>query len=670
MKSRAALLATGAVVFVNGLFACEDEPSGFLSCGAEICGPREECVGVDLGVTCACRPGYLGEACDVCAPGYRRTLDAECELIPIDCDDDPEVCGDHGECVEGEDDDRCSCDDRSTGRFCDRCADDYQDNDLDGNCEPTCQEADLDCGVQRRCSDVSGIPQCVCRTGFAGDTCELCAVGYRHNGATCVATCETAELSCSSSEVCDDGASPPRCVCREGYTGASCRTCAEGYRRDPFTDVCLPSCEIADLDCGDRGECSDAAGFASCRCDLGYAGVACDRCADGYTLAMDGTCRFVPPATYTLLADAAVFGTAELVALDPGIGDVISVGEQRFVGLASGRTAGTVFTLRGATILSLDLLTGEESVVGSDLVVAPTLALDTTRDRLYAIRSSGTAELLVIDPEGGVATDVGETGLRAVRDLAYDAANDRLLVLSEGLAAVDPETAAVTALPDPPPATRGIAFDIDGTLYALAATDLTPNAARIDVCRRSAAGLGIPGYASAIGSVIEPAPSDDSVVVGSSVASRAEVVAYYGRGVTEAERSVTIASENEQAVLCLEIRESTALTIPATAIFRALVVYTAASPISVDLEPDFTAPNAPAIHLGAVNASYSAPVSIWIEEYGNADWRDLELPIDPRFYAPGPGVLHVLDATFASTSATALPSSVRPLGSLTAWRPL
>jgi hypothetical protein len=649
--------------------ACEKEVSGFLSCGQDVCGPRQECVSTEAGAACACKEGYVGDACDLCDYGYRRTLERECELIVIDCVDNPEVCGDYGQCTSSDDGDFCSCEAPYQGRLCEICVDGYQDNDLNGSCEPRCSTAGLTCQEPTRCSDASGTPECVCPTGYVGEQCQQCALGYRDEGGDCVLTCEAADLDCGPREVCDDSDSTPRCVCMEGYAGATCANCAPDYHLDPATGACFPSCDLAEFDCGVHGECGEALGFAACQCDLGYAGELCDRCATGYEISADDTCTFAAPATHTLLADVALFGQSQLALLDPVSGDVLPVGEQAYGGLTDGPAPGTSFAFAGEVVSLLDLPTGETTEVVSNVSAQPALAFDAPRQLLYAIGGSASQPLLWIDPGAGSVAPQGDTSLNGVLDLAYDVVNDQILVLGQGLWSVNPTTAEVTPLPDPPPATRGIAFAADGTLYALSATDLAPDEARLDACRRSAAGLGLLGYGEAPGTVVEPIADDATLALDSLGASDVEVIAYLGRGTSAEQRTVTITTDNADAVLCLDIREPTTVVVPSASSFRALVAYTVASDVDIDVNLDFAPGAPPSIHLGAIQPSFFYPTNPAVREYTPLEWQELRLPIDPRFDAPGPGVLHVLDAAFVSTSMMPLMGDARPMGTLTAWTP-
>jgi hypothetical protein len=172
--------------------------------------------------------------------------------------------------------------------------------------------------------------------------------------------------------------------------------------------------------------------------------------------------------------------------------------------------------------------------------------------------------------------------------------------------------------------------------------------------------------------VLEPAADDASLALDSLQASDVEVVAYLGRGLNteQAEqRTVTVTSDNPDAVLCLEIREPTTIVVQEASRFRALVAYTVQSEVEVDVDVDFVV-EAPSIHLGSLAETFTYANVGAIRQYTPEEWKELRLPIDPRFHAPGPGVLHVLDATFASTSTVTLAAGVRPFGTLTAWSPV
>lgn len=97
--------------------------------------------------------------------------------------------------------------------------------------------------------------RCVCRTGYAGNLCDVCATGWeRGDDGACHADC--GRHGAASSE--GDGA----CACDEGYAGILCRACAAGWQDNDGDGTCDKDCASAGLDC--EGGCSDASGTAAC----------------------------------------------------------------------------------------------------------------------------------------------------------------------------------------------------------------------------------------------------------------------------------------------------------------------------------------------------------------------------------------------------------------------
>lgn len=125
---------------------------------------------------------------------------------------------------------------------------------------------DVTCGANASCTTGGA---CVCDEGFVGDAKVGCTAAE-----SCTAT------SCSSHGTCDASSGSVVCTCDEGYTGATCLTCADGYEK--VGNACVASDACKDLACGDHGSCRVVGGTASCNCDEGYEGTACDQCADGY----------------------------------------------------------------------------------------------------------------------------------------------------------------------------------------------------------------------------------------------------------------------------------------------------------------------------------------------------------------------------------------------------
>lgn len=125
-----------------------------------------------------CPDGYVGEACDRCAPGYQDgNADGICSLA---CDATGELapqCG-HGRCfIDPELDARaCACETGYVGEACDQCDTGYADLAGDGTCERVCQ---LDCGAYGTCEiGEDDAEACVCDEGHEGAVCDLCAPGF------------------------------------------------------------------------------------------------------------------------------------------------------------------------------------------------------------------------------------------------------------------------------------------------------------------------------------------------------------------------------------------------------------------------------------------------------------------------------------------------------------
>ncbi|WP_438035842.1 hypothetical protein [Sorangium sp. So ce204] len=651
------------------LLGCEDSVSGFLSCGVEMCSARQECVSSALGPTCVCTEGFVGTECTTCASGY-KLVDNRCALIPLDCAVNPERCGPHGTCVATAGADECACEALYEGRLCDQCESGYQDNDANGDCRPTCAEAQLDCKAPSRCSDAGGTALCECPTGYTGDDCSRCALGYRDSANGCVPTCAASGFTCSTNQICVDTDTGARCECAEGYGGIGCASCAEGYLQDSTTGACLPSCDGAGVRCGEHGSCDDSIGFARCVCDLGYAGESCGVCATSFEQGAGGTCGRAPTASETLVMAGSFEGRPVLATLDPGSGSALPLAELEVTGLSGGATPRALFVNRAGSISSYALATGavEDAVDGSG-AVGP-LAWDGAANRLYALGGPRSFPLLSIDPAAKTVVPRFETGLAGAVDLAFDAANQRVLVLRDTLFAVSLADGAVTELAPLPPATLGIEIGADGALLALSATDADEAAARVQACRSTAAALGLDGYAGATGRFVQPDSDVDQVTLAAATPDKLEVQSYLGRGGDSAPRTVQITADNPDVFLCLALEEATLVSVAAGARFRALVIYAADDPIELQIEDGFAGGAVPLIHLGGYAPVFTRPDREDIVVYTPEEWAARGLAVDPRFHRPGPGVLHTLDGAFSVRSSVPLSGGVLPGGPLARWEPV
>ena len=158
--------------------------------------------------------------------------------------------------------------------------------------EDLCKATQLDCGDFGRCAVFDGEAACVCEEGYRGAACDTCAEGFQDNDGDgiCDRGCQLAALDCGNG-VCDDSEGVTECICDTGYTGVACDTCASGYQDNDGDNTCAPACSLGSLDCGADGTCDDTSGVTVCDCDEGIAGDTCGMCAAGFQdNDSDGTC--------------------------------------------------------------------------------------------------------------------------------------------------------------------------------------------------------------------------------------------------------------------------------------------------------------------------------------------------------------------------------------------
>ncbi|HKY35154.1 MAG TPA: calcium-binding EGF-like domain-containing protein [Polyangiaceae bacterium] len=665
MKWRALTpIALGAL-----LSGCEDSVSGFLSCGIDVCSVREECVETPSGPACVCAEGFEGSGCGSCASGYKKINSNKCELIPIDCDDNPTVCGLHGSCLEQSSGDVCECDELNAGRLCELCKSGYQDNDSDGSCRATCASAGLDCKAPSRCSDTRGTALCECPAGYTGDDCSRCALGFRDTGTSCVPTCAAATIVCARNQTCVDASTGARCECSPGYAGATCGACAQGYREDPSTGSCLPSCDgPAGEACGEHGQCDDSVGFARCVCDLGYTAEGCVACTDGFEAAAGGDCQRSLSSAETLVMLASYQSREVLATLDPSTGAALPLAEVDTTGLASGADPQTLFLNQNGGIARLTLPEASSEIAVPSSGAVGSLAWDAMAGRVYGLTGKAPFTLLSIEPASKTVVELFDTQLAGVSDLAVDATQNRVLALRDTLHAISLVDGAVTNLGALPPATVGIEVTADGTLLALSATGADEAASRVQACRVTASRLRIAGFAGATGRFVEPAASADMVTLEAVGTNGPEVLSYLGRGATSVPRTIELAVQNPQAFVCLALEEATLVQVVEAASFRGLVIYTADS--DVELVVASQEAETPSIYLGGYVPSFTYAPRADIVEYTLQEWPALRLPIDSRYYQPGPGVLHTLSATLEVQTSTVLTGGSIPAGALSSWTPV
>lgn len=107
-----------------------------------------------------------------------------------------------------------------------------------------------------------------------GDACQYGGSGSGAYGGGCATVVHCGQTECVHGACLadDDG---DHCRCEIGWGGLLCNTCAEGYL--PSGTSCVP-CEEA---C-EHGSCVGAGGTTVCACSSGYAGLGCDSCEVGF----------------------------------------------------------------------------------------------------------------------------------------------------------------------------------------------------------------------------------------------------------------------------------------------------------------------------------------------------------------------------------------------------
>ncbi|XP_060889323.1 laminin subunit alpha-5-like, partial [Labrus mixtus] len=260
---------------------------------------------------CDCQHNTCGLSCDQCCPGNNQlpwkpatTYSAnECEPCnchrhSFDCYYDPEVdqrrgsLDIHGHYRGGG---VClNCQHHTTGVNCERCIPTYY-RSPDHAMESPLACSPCDCQSQftdGTCEDLTG--RCFCKPNYAGENCDVCANGFinfpecypiptyptdndNNNGEAKTAG-EIINCECSAAGTVDNSCRPDpttrTCVCKQGFTGDHCDTCAPG-----FHGLNCQACQCSSPGCLD-GSCDYVTGHGVCR--SGFQGYQCDQCAPGF----------------------------------------------------------------------------------------------------------------------------------------------------------------------------------------------------------------------------------------------------------------------------------------------------------------------------------------------------------------------------------------------------
>ncbi|XP_023808537.1 laminin subunit alpha-2 isoform X2 [Oryzias latipes] len=222
-----------------------------------------------------CYHNTAGQYCDTCLPGYygnaTRGSPADCQpcacplLLPSNNFSPTCHLDEGGKLV-------CNrCQMGYTGPRCERCSNGFygQPDVPGGSCQPCNCNYNLDLSVPGSCDPITG--QCLkCRQGYGGAACESCADGY-YGDAILAKNCQPCQchINGSLSEVCNKESG--QCPCKEDVLGRQCDKCKPSYWWDAEHPGCMP-CRCSPRGsiaqrCDPEGRCTCRPGFAGSRCD-------------------------------------------------------------------------------------------------------------------------------------------------------------------------------------------------------------------------------------------------------------------------------------------------------------------------------------------------------------------------------------------------------------------
>ncbi|XP_058457360.1 laminin subunit alpha [Malaya genurostris] len=263
-------------------------------------------------IHCECKPGYTGEKCQSCAPGFFGQPEIENEICkPCDCSgninpEEPGSCDSvSGECL--------LCLNNTYGRACNLCAPGFYGDAVQLK---DCQSCICDTVGTEHCDNFIGT--CNCYPNVIGEKCDRCEedhYGFESGRGCNLCDCGIA----SNSTQCDDHTG--KCACKPGVTGRQCDRCEPGYW-NYSEDGCVPCSCNTDYS---RGlGCNAQTG--QCECLSGVVGEKCDSCPYRWVLIPDTGCQECDGCHHALL-DV----TDELKnSIDPVLDDIKTVADDYY----------------------------------------------------------------------------------------------------------------------------------------------------------------------------------------------------------------------------------------------------------------------------------------------------------------------------------------------------
>ncbi|XP_075027084.1 laminin subunit gamma-3 [Calonectris borealis] len=233
---------------------------------------------------CTCPPGYTGQFCQSCAPGFKREIPFGGSFVScVPC-----ACNQHGDChpLAG----HCRCLHNTEGPSCERCSPGFYGNPFVGrfdDCKP------CPCPGHSPCTEVPGSGEVVCThcpPGQRGKRCELCDDGYfgdplgqRGPVHPCIPCQCHGNVDLNAVGNCDPVSG--RCLrCLYNTTGEHCERCRPGFYGDALAPN--PAGKCAPCDCNPDGSVPGLEGCdpgtGQCHCLPHVMGRACGLCQPGY----------------------------------------------------------------------------------------------------------------------------------------------------------------------------------------------------------------------------------------------------------------------------------------------------------------------------------------------------------------------------------------------------
>lgn len=273
---------------------------------------------------CSCPPGFAGQFCERCAPGFTREDPSRGPLstcVPCNCHG-------HGTCHP--ETGVCECSDFTTGMTCEHCLDGYYGNALIGT-PADCQHCP--CPDRTSCAEIAQTGQVVCTNCPAGQTgirCQMCEDGYygdplgqSGSARPCVRCDCNGNVDLNALGVCDHLTG--RCLKCLGHTeGEHCERCQRGFYGDALNQTAVQKCKACSCSPGGTSgyvnECHPHTGNCLCLghvtgrdcsyCEMGFfnlqPGVGCERCRCSPIGSASDACH---PITGQCVCRAGVEGT-------------------------------------------------------------------------------------------------------------------------------------------------------------------------------------------------------------------------------------------------------------------------------------------------------------------------------------------------------------------------